>query len=94
MRNEDIMATVRRCQDEGRLPDGSNTCLLCGQEGTHVAMWIPEGKELQRQFGCPKERLASGGARVMLYMLCDNCVESPTQLEDAERVLLRKMRVQ
>jgi hypothetical protein len=85
---------ILECKRTGYLPDGSRSCILCGDhcpdEPMFTGVWIPFGKQLQRRLGCSEERLANGGGRVILYMVCPTCFERPTRNEDVEREILKR----
>lgn len=89
---------VAECRRTGRLPDGSRSCLLCGDgchnEAMFVGIWIPDGRDRQRRLGCSEERLANGGGRVILYQLCQDCFERPTRNEDVVTEILKRASVQ
>lgn len=97
MAPDKIAEIIKRCIATGRLPSGSRGCLLCGDnypdEPMLVGVWLA-GKELQRRLGCSKERLADGGARVIVYVVCPTCFDRPTMAEEVEDVILQKGGVQ
>ena len=97
MSPEQTGATIRRCQETGYLPNGTRECLLCHDtcpdEPMFVGFWIPE-KSLQRRIGCSEERIASGGARTVLYMVCPTCFERPSMADEVEDTILQKGSVQ
>ena len=91
MKPEDLARIVKRCIDTGYLPDGSRACLLCSDnpnETMFVGLWLPS-KKLQRRIGCSEERLSSGGSRLILYMVCQTCFESPNSDEEIETKLMK-----
>jgi hypothetical protein len=98
MSPEQIAEVIKRSQEVGCLPDGSRLCILCGDtcpdEPMYTGLWIPFGKKLQRRVGCSEERLANGGNRVVLYMLCPACYERATRNESVETEILRRVTAQ
>lgn len=96
MTPEQIKEVISRCQETGHLPNGTRVCLLCGDstdEEMLVGFWIPETSN-QRRLGCAEQRLARGGARTVLYMICSECIEKPTLYEDVETTILKQAGVQ
>lgn len=94
---DQVAELVKTCKETGYLPDGSRRCLLCGDqcpdEPMFTGVWFPGGKKLQRRLGCSAERLSNGGARVMLYMVCQTCFDRPTRNDDVEAEILKRVSV-
>jgi hypothetical protein len=97
MSPEQINEVIKRCQETGYLPNGTRHCLLCGDscpdELMFVCLWIPE-KRTQRRLGGSEKRLAHGGARTVLYLICPDCMERPTLSGDVEAEILKRGSVQ
>jgi hypothetical protein len=97
MNPDQIYEVIQRCQKTGYLPDGTRRCLLCGDacpdEPMFVGLWIP-GKGLHRRLGCTEERLANGGSRVVVYMVCQICFDSPCMADEVEDTILQRVTVQ
>lgn len=98
MNPEQAHEIVKACRETGYLPDGSRSCILCGDgsldEPMFLGVWLPVSKKLQHRLGCSKERLANGGGRIILYMVCQACFDRPTMSEDVETEILKLAGVQ
>jgi hypothetical protein len=90
MRDDEMLQLLAYCRERGTLPNGNRECLLCRKSPDEMifGLWMPCGKSIHSRLGCSKERIATGGGRVVLYMLCPNCFEKPnTPDEVAQRIL-------
>ena len=95
--NQKVLDTLRSCIATGRLPNGKRACLLCGatcpEEPMLTGLCIP-GPDGSRRLGCSKERIASGGGRVVIYQLCPSCYDRPNLDDEVEAKILRQAGVQ
>jgi hypothetical protein len=87
----DIIALV---EETRRLPDGSSQCILCSNPHPEaVGVWWPDERN-QRRIGCAAERLADGGARLVVYLICEVCLARPTSGDEVEVEIVKRVGVQ
>jgi hypothetical protein len=64
-----------------------DVCYLCDQLATHVGIFTPN-RAFAKRIGEPE-----GKQRVVVYMLCDACMERPDRMQAVEAHLLRELQV-
>jgi hypothetical protein len=92
-RNEKGLDLLKWCRENVCTPDGKRICLICGHkpeagESTAVCVFIPDEK-YQKRIGAPLNK-----ERVVIYLLCEECLALPNRNERVEEKIFRAASVQ
>jgi hypothetical protein len=92
--NKKIQAALQFCRENGCLPSGRRTCVVCneppsvGDDPFLVGLYFADKKESKR-LGVPK-----GKSRVVIYLLCHTCFELSDSYDQVADSILRQIGVQ
>jgi len=92
-RNKKVMKLLEWCRANMCTPDGKRVCLLCKHEpvaGEQAAIGLFfADKKHQKRLGAPH-----GMDRIIIYLLCDDCMDVPDRNERVEDKIFAAVNVQ